>query len=85
MVSVKVSSEPEWIRFITEISSNFSILCLQIQAILQNANVFNESFNYIMNKQLFEVVWDMFSSVQQSDQIRAIKGARIAELSDRAC
>lgn len=60
-------------------------MCLQIQAILQNANVFNKSFNYIMTKQLFEAVWDEFGSVQQSDQIKAIKGPRIAEFSARAC
>lgn len=96
MVSVKVcqksavshinsTSEPEWIWFINKISSNFFTFCLQIQAILQNANVFNESFNYIMTKQLFEAVWDEFGSVQQSDQIKAIKGPRIAEFSARAC
>lgn len=71
MVSVKVcqksavshinsTSDPEQIWFITEISSS-STMCLQ------NANVFNESFNYIMNKQLFEVVWDELKLEQLKD------------------
>lgn len=96
MVSVKVGQksagshtnntfELEWIWFITKISINFYRLCLQIQATLQNANVFNKSFNYVMNKQWFKVVWDEFSSVQQSDQIRAIKEPQLVERSARAC